>query len=119
MTGSDTGARMPAGALVAAAGREVVALGAVVEMVHGLVTRHAVADAPSMEEAQSLDFLLQHLDAIGDLLQRLGLDPTLDGLVETDPLRAATPLADLAARLFDDADARPFARPSAGEVELF
>jgi hypothetical protein len=119
MTARDIGHCLPAGTLVAAAGREVAALGAVVEMVHGLVTRHAAADPHAMEEAQSLDYLLQHLCAIGDLLQQLGEHPTLDGLVATEPLRAGTPLADLAARLFDGADAKPFARPTAGEVELF
>lgn len=111
--------RLPAGALVAAAGREVMALGAVVETVHGLVARHVGIDPDAMEEAQSLDFLLQHLCAIGDFLQRLGSDPALGEPVQTDGLRAAAPLADLAARLFGDADAKPFGRPSAGDVELF
>jgi hypothetical protein len=110
---------MPAGALVAAAGREVAALGAVVETLQELVARHAGADPQGLEEAQGLDFLLQHLSAIGELLQRLGADPALAGMIETDALRAGAPLADLAGRLFGDLAAKPFARPTAGAVELF
>jgi len=111
--------RIAAGALVAAAGRELAKLAALVEGLQALVARHVGLDPDAIEEAQGLDLLQQHLTALAELLEELGGDAALSADVAADPLRLGVPLADLAARLFGDDDAKPFARPTAGAVELF
>ena len=99
---------------------EVDALSVVADRLHNLIARHiSREDAPeqSIEDAQMIDYLTQHLEALGDFLTELSIATPANVMVDAETARAGVGLADLARRLMGetaDEDAGP-----AGDCELF
>lgn len=111
------------GALLGTAATEVDALSGVADRLHSLIARHiGREDAPeeSIEDAQMIDYLTQHLEALGDFLAQLARVTPPEILVDAASARAGVGLADLARRLMGDVpDENAVPAGPAGECELF
>lgn len=111
------------GALLGTAATEVDALCDVAGRLHSLIARHIAqgnASEKSIEDAQMIDYLIQHLEALGDFLAQLSCATPTDVLVDAESARAGVGLADLARRLMGEVagEDAPVAGPP-GDCELF
>lgn len=104
--------------LLKAAAAELTDLSRAGDRLHGLVERRMAA-APlaegGIEDAQLIDFLVQHLETVGLFLRLLAAEaPATD--IDYARLSARLPLADLASRLGGGAAPPPAA---SGDLDLF
>ena len=110
------------GELVGAAATEVDALSDVASRLHSLIARHiSREDAPeqSIEDAQMIDYLTQHLDALSGFLAQLSRAAPADVRVNAASARAGVGLADLARRLMGETSSEDAPAGPAGDCELF
>jgi hypothetical protein len=111
------------GGLIGAAANEVDALSEVAGRLHSVIVRHvSVADAheQSIEDAQMIDYLTQHLEALALFLSRLSEATPKTVVVDAESARAGVALADLARRLMGEVPSGLEATPRpAGDCELF
>lgn len=102
---------------LAALAEELTRAGAGVEALSGLVSAY-VRDCPperraaAITEAQAVDGLVQHLEALAGFARALSEGRSVDAAA------GAVTLADLARRLAADAPQQP-ANPPSGDLELF
>ncbi len=110
------------GALIGTAAMEVDALSDVANRLHALIARHVAqpgAHEQSIEDAQMIDYLTQHLEALGEFLGRLSAATPPDVLVDAASARAGVRLAALARRLVGDTDPNTAPGQDPGDCELF
>jgi hypothetical protein len=110
------------GPLIGTAATEVDALSEVAGRLHSVIVRHiGVQDAheQSIEDAQMIDYLTQHLEALGQFLSRLSHATPDDVRVDAESARAGVALADLARRLMGEAPSETEAPRTTGDCELF
>ena len=112
----------PLGALLGTAATEVDALSDVAGRLHSLIARHISqgnASEKSIEDAQMIDYLIQHLEALGDFLAGLSCVTPADIMVNAERARAGVGLADLARRLMGEVAGEGVPAGPAGDCELF
>jgi hypothetical protein len=113
----------PMSALLESAASEVLSLSEIGLALHRLIAREMGTtrlNERSIEDAQLIDFLVQHLQAVGAFLRSLAAETPAEVAVDYAPLRDAMPLADLARRLggqLAEAEAQPAV--VSGELDLF
>lgn len=113
------GVRIPMADLLCAVAAELDRLAERTLELHGLVEGQLSGGALSsavVEEAQSVDFLAQHLEGLGAWLRLLAGAPA-DVLIDPAELRGRLPLSDLEARL--TGASAPAAAADPGDFELF
>ncbi len=122
-TAPTLGAPTPMSTLLESAASEMFSLSEIGGALHRLIAREMGTtrlNERSIEDAQLIDFLVQHLQAVGAFLRSLAAETPEEVAVDYAPLRDSVPLADLARRLggqLAEAHAPPAA--VAGELDLF
>lgn len=109
-------------ALLATAAKEVDGLSDVAQRLHDLIARHiggAGIEAQSIEDAQMIDYLVQHLEALGAFLDCLARETPEHLNVDATSARAGLRLADLARRLVGGGDGPDARSTPSGDCELF
>jgi hypothetical protein len=112
-------AATPVARLLAAAAGELNALASLSQQLHELVERqHAAAGLSDacVEDAQIIDYLVQHLDALALFLTLVAEQAPNTVHVDAGRALAGLPLGDLARRLGGGAAAAP---APTGDLELF
>ncbi len=110
----------PLRALLEATAAELEALSRAGHRLQPLIAQAMVAGAleESIEEAQIVDYLLQHLDALSGFIQGLAAQ-TPDGIhVDASAAGADMLLSDLRRRLLHEPGAAAILHRESGEVEL-
>ena len=105
--------------LLSSAADEMASLSEMSHGLHDLVARQMAsghAHDQSIEEAQAIDLLVQHLDTIGAFLRLLANETPPGVAIDFARLRNQLPLAGLAGRLGGDTAAEDAA---CGELDLF
>jgi hypothetical protein len=111
----------PMVALLRAAADEMFSLSEIGQPLHALIERQMGGydlQEKSIEDAQLIDFLVQHLQATGTFLRQLAEQTSEDAMIDFDRVRTKVPLADLARRLGGEA---PSEGPpgGSGDLDLF
>lgn len=111
----------PLAQLLRAAADEMFLLAELGQPLHALIERQmggAGLQERSIEDAQLIDFLVQHLEATGIFLRLLAAQAPEEATVDFDSVRDRVPLADLARRLGGES---PMEDPAAasGDLDLF
>ena len=123
VTAPSLGDPTPMSMLLESAASEMFSLSEIGGALHRLIAREMGTtrlNERSIEDAQLIDFLVQHLQAVGAFLRSLAAETPIDVAVDYAPLRDSVPLADLARRLggqLAEAEAGPVV--VAGELDLF
>jgi hypothetical protein len=109
--------------LLESAASEMFSLSEIGLALHRLIAREMGTtrlNERSIEDAQLIDFLVQHLQAVGAFLRSLAAETPAEVAVDYAPLRDSMPLADLARRLggqLEESEASPTVL--SGELDLF
>ncbi|OYX34942.1 MAG: hypothetical protein B7Y99_04785 [Caulobacterales bacterium 32-69-10] len=109
-------------ALLRSTAQEMASLSDMSNRLHDLVARQmgaAVIHEQSVEEAQSIDLLVQHLETIGRFLHLLADEVPSSLAVDFSPIRDRLPLAALADRLGGEAGRRRLDDGDPGDLDLF
>ena len=110
----------PLRTLLAATASELEALSRAGHRLQPLIAQAMVAGAleESIEEAQIVDYLLQHLDALSSFIQGLAAQTPGDICVDAGAAGADMVLSDLRRRLLHEPGGAAILHRDAGEVEL-
>jgi hypothetical protein len=111
----------PLAQLLRAAADEMFLLSELGGPLHALIERQmggAGLQERSIEDAQLIDFLVQHLEATGIFLRQLAAQTPEETMVEFERVRAMVPLADLARRLGGEPPPED-SSASSGDLDLF
>ncbi len=110
----------PLSGLLEATACELEALSRAGHRLQPLIAQAMVAGAleESIEEAQIVDHLMQHLDALALFIQGLASQTPSDVHVDATAAGSQMVLSDLRKRLLGDPDAATMLQTTAGEVEL-
>lgn len=107
--------------LLRAAADEMFQLSEIGQPLHALIERQmggSDLQDRSIEDAQLIDFLVQHLQATGIFLRGLAEQTAEDAVVDFERVRVTVPLADLARRLGGEAPVEDSSATS-GDLDLF
>jgi nitric oxide reductase activation protein len=122
-TSPSDGDPTPMSALLESAASEMFSLSEIGLALHRLIAREMGTtrlNERSIEDAQLIDFLVQHLQAVGAFLRSLAAETPVEVAVDYAPLRDSMPLADLARRLGGQlAEAQALPPVVSGELDLF
>ena len=105
--------------MIAAAGGELLALAREGHRLQAMIGAHVAAlgaNEKTMEDAQLLDVLLQHHEALAEVLTRLAEEIPSEAEVDLEPVLGSLRLSGLADRL---AGAEGSFAGAAGELEVF